>query len=94
LEPSKKTKRLLDELDQILVNRDRESVVENKAMHIIQSAINLMNYIRENYSQDDAENLEKRLLNSIRSHEPEKFSRGIRRIRNSVNLNADDEDEN
>jgi len=92
LEPSKKTRRLLDELDEILVRKDRESVVESKAIHVIHSAMNLMNYIRENFSQDDADDLEKRLLNSIRSHEPEKFVRGIRRIKNCVSNGDQNED--
>jgi len=92
LEPSKKTRRLLDELDEILVRKDRESVVESKAIHVIHSAMNLMNYIRENFSQDDADDLEKRLLNSIRSHEPEKFVRGIRRIKNCVSTGDQNED--
>jgi hypothetical protein len=65
----------------MFVQRDRESVVESRATHVIQGAIHLINYIRENYDAEQAGELERRLLNSIRTQEPEKFKRGIRRVR-------------
>jgi len=55
--------------------------VENRANNVIKSAINLLQHIRENYDAETAANLEKRLLNSIRTGEPEKFTRGIRRVK-------------
>jgi len=41
----------------------------------------LINYIRENYDADQAGELERRLINSIRTQEPDKFRRGVRRMR-------------
>jgi len=55
--------------------------VESRANNVITSAINLMNYIRENYNADTAQQLENRLLNSIRSQDPNKFIRGVRKLR-------------
>jgi len=55
--------------------------VESRASHVIQGAINLINYIREQYDPVQADELERRLLNSIRTQEPEKFKRGVRRIK-------------
>jgi hypothetical protein len=78
----KRTRSILDELDTLLVHRDRENLVESRADHVIQGAINLVNYIRENYDASKADDLERRLINSIRSQDPEKFRRGVRRIRN------------
>ena len=72
---------ILDELDTMITHRDRESLVESRATHIIAGAIHLINYIRENYTPDQALELERRLLNSIRTQEPEKFKRGVGRIR-------------
>lgn len=77
----KKTRSLLDELDTFVTKRDNNSLIENRANHVIKSAINLLEHIRQNYDSDTAANLEKRLLNSIRSGEPEKFTRGIRRVK-------------
>ena len=77
----KKTRSILDELDTLLAHKDRENLVESRASHVIQGAINLINYIRENYDAEQAGELERRLLNSIRTQEPEKFRRGVRRMR-------------
>lgn len=77
----KKTRSLLDELDIFVSKRDSNSLVENRANNVIKSAINLLQHIRENYDAETAANLEKRLLNSIRTGEPEKFTRGIRRVK-------------
>jgi hypothetical protein len=63
------------------VNKDRENLVESRAGHVIQGAINLLNYIKENYTAEQADELERRLLNSIRAQDPNKFSRGVRRFR-------------
>lgn len=79
----KRARSILDELDTLLVHKDRENLVESRASHVIQGAINLINYIRENYEPAQAEELERRLLNSIRTQEPEKFKRGVRRMRGS-----------
>lgn len=75
----KKTKSILDELDNLLVHRDREKLLESRANHIIQGAINLINTIRENYDPETAEDLERRLINSIKAQDTAKFARGIRR---------------
>ena len=77
----KRARSILDELDTLLVNKDRENLVESRASHVIQGAINLINYIRENYDAEQASELERRLINSIRTQEPEKFKRGVRRMR-------------
>lgn len=55
--------------------------MESRAGHVIQGAINLINYIKENYDVEQAAELERRLINSIRTQDPAKFSRGVRRIR-------------
>lgn len=77
----KKARSILDELDTLLVHKDRENLVESRASNVIAGAINLINYIRENYDAEQAAELERRLLNSIRTQEPEKFKRGVRRMR-------------
>ena len=78
----KKTKSLLDELDTYLLRKDNLDLVESRGNHIITGAINLLKYIRENVSEENAQDLEKRLLNSIRSGDPSKFTRGVKRAKN------------
>ena len=77
----KKTRSLLEELDSLRLQKDRENLVESRANHVIQGAVNLINFIRESYSPEQAEELERRLLNSIRSQDNAKFSRGVKRIK-------------
>ena len=78
----KKTRSLLEELDSLRLHKDKENLVESRANHVITGAINLINFIRENYDKEQAEELERRLINSIRSQDTNKFSRGIKRITN------------
>lgn len=75
-----KTRSILDELDGMLAHRDREKLLESRATHIIQGAINLINSIRENYEPEIAADLERRLINSIKAQDATKFSRGVRRV--------------
>jgi hypothetical protein len=65
-----------------MIHRDRENLLESRANHIIQGAINLINSIRENYTPDVAADLERRLINSIKGQDPSKFNRGVRRAKN------------
>lgn len=75
-------KNMLVELDELLIHRDKENLLESRANNIIAGAINLINSIRENYDAETAGELERRLLNSIKSQDPAKFSRGIRKLKN------------
>lgn len=75
----RKTRSILDEISSIVPEHDRTSVIESRAVHIITSAVNLINLIRESYDPDTAAELERRLLNSIRGQDSNKFMRGIRR---------------
>jgi hypothetical protein len=77
----KRARSILDELATLNVHKDRENLVESRASNVIAGAINLINYIRENYDAEQASELERRLINSIRTQEPDKFKRGVRRIR-------------
>jgi hypothetical protein len=77
----KRARSILDELDTLLAHKDRENLVESRASNVIAGAINLINYIREHYEPEQAAELERRLINSIRTQEPEKFRRGVRRLK-------------
>tara|TARA_R110000796_G_scaffold45937_6_gene111120 strand:+ start:13052 stop:13279 length:228 start_codon:yes stop_codon:yes gene_type:complete len=72
----------LDELDSMLGQKDKSSLLESRATHVMQSAINLLNYITANYDKDIALELERRLLNGIRNRDVAKFARSVRKIDN------------
>ena len=78
----KRTRSILTELDELLTHKDKDNLLESRANNIINGAINLIKYIRENYEADQAGELERRLLNAIKGQDPAKFSRGIRKINN------------
>ena len=78
----RRTRSILEELDTFRSPKDRENLVESRANHVIRGAINLINFIRENYESEQADELERRLLNSIRAQDSSKFSRGVKRIKN------------
>lgn len=79
----KTTKSLLEELNSISTKKNNEAVVESRAAHVINSAINLLSLIKENFNPDEAYELERRLINSIKSGDPSKFVRGIRKLRDN-----------
>ena len=55
-------------------------MIEASASNIIESSINLLNMIHRTYDQDNASELERRFINSIKSGDPRKFKRSINRI--------------
>jgi hypothetical protein len=75
----KKTRSLLEELDSMYVERDQRHVIENRAANIIASAIRLLEQIDSSYSTEDAQNLQRKLLNAINQRDPSKFTRTVRR---------------
>ena len=79
----KTTRSLLEELNSISEKKNSEAIIEARATHVIDSAINLLALIKENFSAEDAYELERRLINSIKGSDPAKFTRSIRRLRDN-----------
>lgn len=79
----RQTRSLLEELNEISVKKDTEAVIESRATHVIDSAINLLRSIKENFDPETAYELERRFINSIKGADPTKFTRGIRKLRDS-----------
>lgn len=77
------TRSLLEELNSISIRKNSEEIIESRAAHVIDSAINLLQLIKENYNPEDAYELERRLINSIKGGDPNKFVRSIRKLRDS-----------
>jgi hypothetical protein len=75
----KRTRSLLEELQAVGNNRDINHVIESRANNVITSAINLLELINRHYSPEKAEILEKKLLSSIKSKEPARFAKSMRK---------------
>ncbi len=76
----KSTRSILQELSDLGVKRDTDLIIESRGSNIIESAVNLLTLIRENYDIETAAELERRFVNAIRSGDSAKFKRGIKKI--------------
>jgi hypothetical protein len=81
----KTTRSILQELSELSVNRNKDLVIESRGTNLIESAINLLSLIKEQYDIETAAELERRFINAIRTAEPAKFKRGIKKITESRN---------
>ena len=70
-------KSLFEELNEFAPMVDKKIVVESRANHVIASVINLFEYIEMHYSEDEAKNLQRRLLSSIKGKDPKRFTRAL-----------------
>ena len=86
----KHTRSILEELNNLGLNRDNDRLIETTANNIINSSINLINTINQKYDAETAGELERRFLNSIKSGDPRKFKRGIEKIIENKQRQDDD----
>ena len=90
-----KTRSILQELNSIADRHDSEAIIEARATNVINSAINLMELLHKTYDSETAQELERRLINSIKGADPAKFNRGIRKITEAKrSKKSDDKDSN
>ena len=66
----KRTRSILEELNNLGRDQDNDLLIETSANNIIESAINLLNRIGNTYDENTAGELERRFLNSIKSGDP------------------------
>lgn len=76
----KKTRSILEELNNLHGRRDGDHMVDVTANNIIESAINLLTKIHSTYDAEVATDLERRFLNSIKSGDPKKFKRYMSKV--------------
>ena len=81
-----KTRSILEELSNVSFTKDKENVVESRAGHILESAIRLIGYIRENFDQETAYKLEKKFHSAIKNMDASKFSKGVPRIKENKDV--------
>jgi hypothetical protein len=74
-----KTRSLLEELESLAERRDQTSVIENRANNIISSAINLLEMINQNFTEEQAQLLERKLLGAIKSRDQGRFAKSLRK---------------
>jgi len=80
---SKRIKSILDELEDLHHKRDSKHIIESRAESLITNAIRLIELIEDTYTTEEAQNLTRKLLNSIKLRDMNKFKRSMRRINES-----------
>lgn len=75
----KRTRSILEELDNLYVERDLRLMIETRAGNLIENAIRLIEQIEKVYNAEQAEVLTRKLLNAIRTKDSGKFARSVRR---------------
>jgi hypothetical protein len=78
-----RTRSILQELNEVASRRNTDALIESRATNIINSAINLLESIHKHYDPEQADELERRLINAIKGQDPAKFVRGVRKISES-----------
>ena len=81
-----RTRSILQELNEIAEVRNTDALIESRAINVINSAINLLESLHKHYDAEQADELERRLINAIKGQDPTKFTRGVRRIAESRKL--------
>lgn len=76
----RKTRSILEEINAMSPKRDNKHIIESNGQQVIQTAMNLINLINESYDVETASDLNKRLINAIRTKDPKKFARGIGKV--------------
>jgi DNA-binding protein len=79
----KRTRSILEELSSLGNQRNTELLIENRGQNLIESAINLLELVRKNFTEEESAELERRFLNSIRTGDPRKFKRGVHKVQES-----------
>lgn len=79
----KQTRSLLEELESIGQNRDTKHIIESRGHNIITSAINLIELMTKHYGEEQAAILERKLLSAIKAKDQARFSKSIRKNRES-----------
>ena len=78
-----RTRSILEELESLHIEKDKKDVIRSRADNIIESAGRLLDLINETYSEDEADDLTRKFLNSIRTRDERKFQRSLKRINES-----------
>jgi hypothetical protein len=86
----RKTRSILEELSSIGRQKNIESLIETRGANIIESCSNFLDLIRQNFTEEETQELEKRFLGAIRLSDPRKFQRGMKRVLESRNKKEND----
>lgn len=79
----KRTRSILEELSNLRVEERGDDFIQTTGTNIIDSAVNLLEQIHKLYDTEQAIDLERRLINSIKAGSSKKFTVGVEKIKES-----------
>ena len=77
----KRTRSLLEEINNIAPARDNAELIETRGVNVLSSMINLLEMIEHTYDAEIAQDLQKRLILYLKNREPNRFVRGVKKLR-------------
>jgi|TARA_R110000796_G_C14247820_1_gene398157 hypothetical protein len=77
----KRTRSLLEEINNIAPARDNAELIETRGVNVLSSMINLLEMIEHTYDAEIAQDLQKRLILDLKNREPNRFVRGVKKLR-------------
>ena len=75
------TKNFFDEIERLVPERNKHQIIEARVNNAIVSCINIMELITESFTEEEADDLNNRILLSIKTRNPEKFNRKIKKLK-------------
>ena len=75
----RRTRSILEEIATCAPGTTKRNIVEDKPQHILESAINIIREFYQVYNKEEAEDLHKKFINSVRSLDEKKFYRSLAR---------------
>jgi hypothetical protein len=79
----RRTRSILQELSNLRVDNRSDDFIQTTGSNLIDSAVNLLEKIHKEYHPDQALDLERRLINSIKTGSSKKFIVGVEKIKES-----------
>lgn len=80
----KQTKSILEELEELHNNRfaekDKHYALESRAVNVLTNINRFLEGLTESYTAEDAEYLERKFYNAMKTGDSKKFVRAIRRV--------------
>lgn len=77
----KRTRSLLEEINDLAPVRDKNNILASRGANAISAIINIMEMVDANFDVETAQDLQKRIMLSIKNRDPERFNRGIKKLR-------------
>ena len=77
----KRTRSLLEEINNIAPARDNAELIETRGVNVLSSMINLLEMIEHTFDAEIAQDLQKRLILDLKNREPNRFVRGVKKLR-------------